>query len=231
MSKLNKTAFIVEGPRESNVLNRMIKSLPNKSILDVMLILPAEMNLYMLWNEVKDDVDIDIIDFLKGKSKSIRDILGNMNSGDNETDKGKLYISYPMCEAYSDYIVGSCKTFTNCCYQNPFDKDYKNRVGKNNENAILTHLNIDKVREIINCYFDRITCLYDDGYEFDYEKLKSLSALNIFDRQSELLNNELIMVLSAFPEFIIDYYKLDILQKKFPIINRYYRKECKDKKV
>ena len=48
MSKLNKTAFIVEGPSEAKLLNRMVKSLPDKTILDVMLILPAEMNMYML---------------------------------------------------------------------------------------------------------------------------------------------------------------------------------------
>lgn len=266
MSKLNKTAFIVEGPGEAKLLNRMIKSLPDKTILDVMLILPAEMNLYMLWNDIKDDPDIDIISYLQGKSESIKDVLGEMDSDDfseiymffdldaqqdnikcnskdeliniiksmlntfnNETDKGKLYISYPMCEAYSDYIEGTCKTFTEHCYQNPFDKGYKNRVGNNNKNAILTHLNTEKINEIINCYLDRLTCIYDADEKFDYVNVKNKSSFDIFDRQASLLKRELIIVLSAFPEFIIDFYKIDVLNQLFPIMNKYYDKNCGDK--
>ena len=268
MSKLNKTAFIVEGPSEAKLLNRMVKSLPDKTILDVMLILPAEMNMYMLWNDVKNEPDIDIISYLKEKSKSICEVLGEMNSDDfseiyvffdldaqqdnikcnnkdelidviksmlntfnNETDKGKLYISYPMCEAYSDYIEGTCKTFTEHCYQNPFDKGYKNRVGNNNKNAILTHLNVERINEIINCYLDRITCLFDADEEFDYAKAKDISVFDIFDKQSKLLKKEMIMVLSAFPEFIIDYYKYDILKSIFPTTSKYYNEKCKDKVV
>ena len=266
MSKLNKTAFIVEGPSEAKLLNRMVKSLPDKTILDVMLILPAEMNMYMLWNDVKNEPDIDIISYLKEKSESIRDVLGEMNSDDfseiymffdldaqqdnikcnnkdelidviksmlntfnNETDKGKLYISYPMCEAYSDYIEGSCKTYTERCYQNPFDKGYKNRVGNNNKNAILTHLNVEKMNEIINCYLDRMTCLYDADEEFDYAKAKSISVSNIFDKQTNLLKQELIIVLSAFPEFIIDFYKLNVLKQMFPVTDEHYNKYCEYK--
>lgn len=266
MSKLNKTAFIVEGPSEAKLLNRMIKSLPDKTILDVMLILPAEMNMYMLWNDVKDEPDIDIISYLKEKSKSICEVLGEMNSDDfseiymffdldaqqdnikcnnkdelidviksmlntfnNETDKGKLYISYPMCEAYSDYVDCSCKTFTEQCYQNPFDKGYKNRVGNNNKNAILTHLNVERMNEIINCYLDRLTCIYDADEKFDYVKAKKFSAFDIFDRQASLLKQELIIVLSAFPEFIVDFYKLDVLRQMFSVANKYYDKNCMHK--
>ena len=266
MSRLNKTAFIVEGHREEKILNRIVKSLPDKTILDVTLILPSEMNIYMLWKDIKDEPDIDIISYLKEKSEIIREVLGKMNSDDfseiylffdldaqqdnikysnvielieiiksmlttfnNETDKGKLYISYPMCEAYSDYIAGTCKTFTKYCYQNPFNKNYKNQVGNNNENAILTHLNIERINEIINCYIDRVNCLYDVDSEYDYEKVKDISPLDILDKQSILLKKELIMVLSAFPEFIIDFYKIDILNHMFPAMNMYYNKKCIDK--
>ena len=266
MSKLNKTAFIVEGPSEAKLLNRMIKSLPDKTILDVMLILPAEMNMYMLWNDVKNEPDIDIISYLKEKSESIRDVLGEMNSDDfseiymffdldaqqdnikynnrdelidiiksmlktfnNETDKGKLYISYLMCEAYSDYIEGSCKTYTEHCYQNPFDKGYKNRVGNNNKNAILTHLNAEKINEIINCYLDRLACIYDADDKFDYVNAKKISTVDIFDRQASLLKQELIIVLSAFPEFITDFYKIDVLRQMFPAIDMHYNQKCENK--
>ena len=263
MSKLNKTAFIVEGPSEAKLLNRMVKSLPDKTILDVMLILPAEMNMYMLWNDVKDEPDIDIISYLKEKSKSICEVLGEMNSDDfseiymffdlaaqqdnikynnrdelidiiksmlktfnNETDKGKLYISYPMCEAYSDYVDCSCKTFTEQCYQNPFDKGYKNRVGNNNKNAILTHLNAEKINEIISCYLDRLACIYDADDKFNYANAKKNSTVDIFDRQASLIKQELIIVLSAFPEFIIDFYKIDVLKQMFPAVSKYYDRNC-----
>lgn len=264
MSKLNKTAFIVEGPREKDVSTRILRTLPEKSILDVMLVLPAEINIYMLWKDIKDDKDISIIDYLKEKSNSIRETLGELESDDfseiylffdldaqqdnikcdskneltniiksmlttfnNETENGKMYISYPMCEAYSDYITDTCKTFTNSCYQNPFDKGYKGRVGKDNENSILTHINAQKVNDIISCYIKRIFCLFNIETGIYYSKAKEISALNIFDKQSELLNNELIFVLSAFPEFLIDYYKMDILKEMFPNINTNYDVNCK----
>ena len=35
MSRLNKTAFIVEGHREEKILNRIVKSIPDKTISDV----------------------------------------------------------------------------------------------------------------------------------------------------------------------------------------------------
>ena len=268
MSKLNRTAFIVEGLREANMLRRMIRSLDDKSLLDVMLVLPTEMNLYMLWNEIKDEPNIDIIEYLRERSESINETLDSLNSDDfsevylffdldaqqdnikyngidqlieiiksmlctfdNETDKGKLYISYPMCEAYSDYIPDTCKTFTSNCYQNPFSKDYKNRVGNNNPNAILTHLTIKKISEMIGCYLDRITCLHNTTEAFDYAKAKSISVLDIFYKQSELLKKELVIVLSAFPEFIIDYYKLSVLKTTFPAENKYYDEGCHNKIV
>lgn len=33
----------------------------------------------MLWNDIKDDPDIDIISYLQGKSESIKDVLGEMD--------------------------------------------------------------------------------------------------------------------------------------------------------
>lgn len=35
---------------------------------------------------------------------------------DNETDQGKLYVSYPMAEALRDYIPGRCANLTGCFF-------------------------------------------------------------------------------------------------------------------
>lgn len=263
MSMPNKTAFIVEGHREKDILTRVVKILPEKSILDVMIVLPAEMNIYMLWKDIKDDPDINIIDYLKEKSKPIRKILSELDSDDfseiylffdldaqqdnikynsideliniiksmlrtfnNETEKGKMYISYPMCEAYSDYLTGTCKTFMNSCFLNPFDDGYKNQVGKNNKNAVLTHLDIQKVNEMISCYIKRLFCLFNISGNINYTKAKEISTDNIFDKQSILLKKDLIFVLSAFPEFLIDYYKPDVLKGMFSNIDTSYDADC-----
>ena len=174
------------------------------------------------------DVQQDNIKY-SNKDELICIIKSMLNTFNNETDKGKLYISYPMCEAYSDYVDCLCKTFTEHCYQNPFDKGYKNRVGNNNKNAILTHLNAGKINEIINCYLDRLACIYDADDKFDYENAKKVSSLDIFDRQSSLLKQELVIVLSAFPEFIIDFYKIDVLRQMFLVTDTYYNKKCENK--
>lgn len=35
---------------------------------------------------------------------------------DNETENGKLYISYPMVESLYDYEEGRCQLFSKKCY-------------------------------------------------------------------------------------------------------------------
>ena len=50
----------------------------------------------------------------------------------DETDNGKLFISYPMIEAVYDYKTGFCDSFTSCFFSVEEIKDYKRLSGNDN---------------------------------------------------------------------------------------------------
>ena len=50
-----------------------------------------------------------------------------LQSFDNETENGKLYISYPMVEALRDYKPGICGDRTDCFVATTDMKEYKNK--------------------------------------------------------------------------------------------------------
>lgn len=59
---------------------------------------------------------------------------------DNETEHGKLYISYPMVEALYDYKRDYCQAFTKCFISLDDIGDYKRASGEGNSNASV-HMN------------------------------------------------------------------------------------------
>ena len=58
--------------------------------------------------------------------KTDDDVIKQMlESFDNETENGKLYISYPMVEALYDVREGQCKAFSKCFISRDEFADYK----------------------------------------------------------------------------------------------------------
>ena len=49
-----------------------------------------------------------------------------LESFDNETENGKLYISYPMVEALRDFMPGRCGIKEDCFIEKQALIDYKN---------------------------------------------------------------------------------------------------------
>ena len=132
-----------------------------------------------------------------------------LNVFDNETENGKLYISYPMIEALYDYKPGKCEAFSKCFVETCIGERYKTISGNNNITA--SHkLTIEQWKEILNIYPLKIKCLFDmDRMDFEsYRRVVSPSS--IFDKEMELAKTkDLLFVLSAIPEFILDYFKKD----------------------
>lgn len=142
---------------------------------------------------------------------------------DNETEKGKLYISYPMVEAirhipnYEDfqYLYVKCKG-KNCPYKNDCEEKelcekephYKNKVSSE---SIPTLCNINGYspeiwRKLIYTHLCKMNYIVNDMYIFP-EKIES--QLDIFENQFIKyieFKCPVVAVLSAFPIFIYDYY-------------------------
>ena len=127
---------------------------------------------------------------------------------DNETDQGKLYVSYPMAEALRDYVRGSCANLTGCFLSvNQFGK-YKQQSAQNKESSHFSKYTFENWQDICTVFGMRASCLFGDNQTLSYSEFRvRISPDSIFSR--ELLYSDMgqIFVLSAFPEFLLDYHK------------------------
>ena len=250
--KNNRIAFIVEGESFEGKIITAMKKVFFKEPVDVLkhnlITLPAAMNMYMLWKEVKDDPFIDIIELVRDSSeKSKRELNGlgrddfssvylffdfdsqqaNLSSGDNpmkvlrsmietfdnETELGKLYVSYPMAEALRDFERETCKAFSGSCYTPAGIKDYKTLSGNNNRMAQFNKYTENIWRDVINCYLARLSCLCGKNVKMSIPEAKTFSVESIFIFQTQLLSaSGSTIILSAFADFILEYFTADHLE-------------------
>ncbi len=153
-------------------------------------------------------------DIQQDNSTSEDVLLDMLEVFDNETENGKLYISYPMVEALHDYKEGKCDAFSRCYYPTDEVKNYKNSAGENNP-AASKHLNtLEDWGEILLIFPKKIKCL------FDFEQLsfglyrEKITPFVIYNKQEELYRQKkMVFVLSAFPEFLYDYHKLEFWEQ------------------
>lgn len=149
---------------------------------------------------------------------------------DDESDKGKLYISYPMVEAFR-HIVSfetfydlkvkckglNCKYSSNCQTNNSCKDEprYKKLVA-NDCIAQLNNINgytIEIWKQIINAHLSKLNYIVNSIYEFPTKKEKQI---DIFTTQlSKYIEKQCpeVAVLSAFPIFILDYYGIEKTRK------------------
>lgn len=79
------------------------------------------------------------------------DVINQMlESFDNETENGKLYISYPMVEALRDFEAGKCGNGDNCFVEISDLAEYKNISLRNSLNPHFRDYNIDVWKEIVD---------------------------------------------------------------------------------
>ena len=126
---------------------------------------------------------------------------------DNETEFGKLYISYPMVEALYDYRDGACESFSSCYVDVPNVNLYKRLSGEGNPNVGI-HRTIIEWKMAINAFYLRLCCLYSVDAIDPEEYRNKISPLSIFNIEKDItIKYNKIFVLSGFPEFLLDYHK------------------------
>lgn len=216
MADKDYKAFIVEGEaREPQVIDNISKVFFKHGNFKI-ITLPAGENIYMLWKKLKaDDFDTDIIEVLRESNKKIREQLEGLSrddfsevflffdydahqtnlgksddgdvidqmleSFDNETENGKLYISYPMVEALRDFEAGKCGNGDNCFV------------------------------EISDVFSMRISCLLGNAEVISYEQyLDEANPHDIFMCEQALAGNNKVFIISAFPEFLVDYFGMKL---------------------
>ncbi|WP_050008087.1 hypothetical protein [Butyrivibrio sp. WCE2006] len=125
---------------------------------------------------------------------------------DNETEAGKLYISYPMVEALRDIVVGECRSIRGCYI--PIDRigDYKRISSKGENTKNQSRYTIEDWREIITAFALKLACLNNLTAVMSYDQYKaSVFPLEIYYFQKKRFEYNDVFVLSAFPEFLLDY--------------------------
>lgn len=144
-----------------------------------------------------------------GRNLVTEEILNEMLSVfDNETENGKLYISYPMVEAIYDMKNGQCEPFSSCWIPIKDFAEYKTIAGTGNSVASRHFNKESEWHEVLQVFYWRLKCLLEkDKISFaDYRKIVTPSL--IFEKQYIYVEKESkVFVLSALPELLLDYFK------------------------
>ena len=142
--------------------------------------------------------------------KKLNDLLEFFNE---ETEKGKLYISYPMVEAIKH--IESFDTFKDLKVASKDFENYKKIV---NDDCIenLKHFQLytlDIWKKLIENHLKKMNEVINSSYEFP---IAIVDQITIFNKQLEKYINidKTVAVLSAFPIFLHDYYGNEELKKR-----------------
>lgn len=203
--------------------------------------LPAEQNIYMLYQKLAaDDFETDVVEVLRESVPHAAECLSGISRDsvdqvylffdydphqnnvshedadamleelitafDNENEGGKLYISYPMVEALYDYRAGQCQSHSGCFVSAEDIPSYKRLSAEGNVNTD-GRLGFPQWSDLISAFALRCKCLLDmDALSFDsYRERVTVAAL--YHEEMRLLREEgKVFVLSAFPEFLLDYF-------------------------
>lgn len=151
---------------------------------------------------------------LKANENADELLMEMLETFDNETENGKLYVSYPMAEAVRDSVIGSCNTYSGKCFYKKVGREYKQLSGDNNPLSHIGSYTRNKWGDFINTYRGRITCLLNNSSLLSIKECKQISPTQIHQMQkgNEIENDLGIEVLSAFPKFLIDYFKEEYLE-------------------
>lgn len=246
--------IIIEGEKAEPPIIDNIKKLFLRDKIIIKILYGT--SIYHLYKKIKEDEDIDIIEILREISNKNRIILENINRRyvssiflffdqdshasnsseiklkelleyfDNENDRGKLYISYPMVEALRDIENLECEVIdsNNSCWNTINNKNYKsytsNKIKKISFLSVYENYTID-IWNIINKFNWRKCNLlinkksllpsYDELIEFTQDKIyvEQLKLMNLSDKE----NIKNVIVLSAFPFFIANYLKRELVEK------------------
>ena len=156
-----------------------------------------------------------------------------MQTFDNETENGKLYFSYPMCEALRDLNGNSCASLTACFFPYDLISEYKSRSGLKSKYADHRKYDFETWKIFIATFVKRTLCLFDKYDSSSLQWYKSfITPIAILKRENMLFEKrKMIFVLSAFSEFLLDYYPKEHFPWLPDIVQSLSEDDCAQKDV
>ena len=141
------------------------------------------------------------------ENASDEEIAKMLNKFDNETENGKLYISYPMVEALK-HLKKDKLDINNYLVEAKTRINYKNFVSQNTDYENLVNLTKEDWFFIISENLKRCLFLLEIA-NINYEIYSNMiNQESIFNKQLDkyISKEEKVLVLSAFPFFLIEYF-------------------------
>lgn len=237
----NNILFVFEGERtEKQITKSLTQYFINENTI-VQCAYCAE--IYQLYRQVLNDQDLDTFELLRKIPHNTQllsgyhrddfaeiymffDYDGHSSIADDEklkealaffneeTEFGRLFISYPMVEAlkhYSDSI-----DFMNLKVNAKENISYKQIVGKESQKELKQITKFSKILwiQLIELHLKKMNHIVNGDYVMP---TKNITQGEIFLNQLEkYINNDFTVgVLSSFPVFIFDYYGIDYILELF----------------
>ncbi|WBM73908.1 hypothetical protein [Saprospira grandis] len=235
---MSRILFVFEGGRAENQIGERLKAL-NLIEQSTIFTVYGE-NIYTFYRQCSEDEFLDTFTLLKNRHPNQLEGFGRNDFSElyfffdydghdrmatdeqivemleffrNETEEGKLYISYPMLEAIKhladeiDFkeLVVAARTKIN----------YKNLVGNEASSRFqnLTTWELSHWREVAVAHLRKMNYVVYRNFSWPQTRIDQLT---IFEsQQNNYLNRaEVVAVLSGYPPMLADYYGLSALKEK-----------------
>lgn len=237
----NHILFVLEGEKTERQIIENLKKNILKDISHTTIISVYCGNIYNLYSALNQDDDLDLFPLLKGNVKN-EGALQGLVRGDiseiflffdydghdptatdrklekmiykfsNETEEGKLYMSYPMVESLKH--IQSDVHFSKLTVNAKDKIGYKEIVSKSVEKDYCDLRKLTSVHwsRLLSWHCKKANYLMTDSFELPVEIIEQKY---IFKKQLEkhITPESQVAVLSAFPIFIADYYGYTALPK------------------
>ncbi|MBO5352273.1 MAG: hypothetical protein J6A77_03140 [Lachnospiraceae bacterium] len=133
---------------------------------------------------------------------------------DNETEHGKLYLSYPMVEALRDFEMGVCGNKENCFVMNGEIEKYKYLSAEHSKYPQFKEYDFEIWKNVMDVFAMRLSCLMKQEKTLTYEQyIEAMSPYEVLRLEKQDIQNNRVFVLSAFPEFLLDYFGRKLWKK------------------
>lgn len=133
----------------------------------------------------------------------VRKMLSTFN---NETELGKLYLSYPMVEALAD-----CKKDPSCCFEcENFIRGnilYKENVAKRSDFSRFRDYQRCDWEYLFGVTMMKAFCIYRDEYKIPtYKEIITIDQLELYSKHYEffILPKQTVVSISSFPFLLLD---------------------------
>lgn len=229
--------FVFEGAKtEETVINSLNPHFISKDE-GVIIYASYQTDIYKLYEEVKDDEFLDIFEIIKEKNETLKDFERHVFSQiylffdydghahhandekikhlleffNEESDNGKMFISYPMVEAIKN--INSQNDFNMETFKISELTNFKKHVNDNSDKKYI-HFNLyskDQWVDVIKTHCNKANYLLNGENNFPREIIEQKTIFNMQKTKHIIHGN--ISIISGFPLMLLDYFGSEKLQE------------------